>query len=375
MLERRYLKNLDFNLILLVLAIMGIGLMAIGSATNGLIPDDPFSYVKKQALWIVLGAVAAFIVLTIDYTDFMRFSNILYGLNLALLALVVVAGNSSKGSQRWIGVGPLEIQPSEIAKIVVILTLASYLASREGRIRSWFDLIPALLHMGVPAALVLLQPDLGTSLVFVAILFGMIFMAGVSWTYLVVLGGAGLGAVVSVILLQLNGVITVLKDYQLNRLIVFLNPEYDRWGAGWHIFQSKIALGSGGVLGKGLFAGTQNQRHFLPEQHTDFIFSVIGEEAGLVGTILVLLLFFMLLWRGMQIANSAKDVYGTLVVTGIVSMWLFQLFINIGMTMGTMPITGLPLPFVSYGGSSLLTNAVGVGLILNVYMRRQKILF
>ncbi len=380
MLERRLLKNLDYRLLGMVLFLMLASLVILASASQstGLEKGDPWFFVKRQAVWIVAGLVAMALVLTVDYHDLARLSTAIYVINLALLAGVLVAGREALGASRWLRIGPFAFQPSEFAKLAIILTLANHLASREGKLGEWRDLVPPFLHIGIPMLLVLKQPDLGTSMVFLAILFGMLFMAGAPIGRLLGLAAGGLTVAVTWILLHLAfpRVIPIpLKDYQLKRLIVFINPNLAPLREGYHIIQSKIAVGSGRILGKGLFAGTQNQLNYLPEQHTDFIFSVIGEELGFVGATLLLVIYFNILWRGIYAASQARDLYGSLLVTGVVSMLTFHVLVNVGMTIGIMPVTGIPLPFMSYGGSSLLTNAVAVGLLLNVYMRRQKILF
>jgi len=379
-LERRLLKNLDYRLLGLVLFLMLASLVILASASQsaGLEKGDLWFFVKRQAVWIGAGLVAMLLVLTIDYHDLAQLSTVIYVFNLALLAGVLVAGREALGASRWLRIGPLDIQPSEFAKLAMIITLANHLARREGKLGEWRDLVPPFLHIGLPMLLILRQPDLGTSLVFLAILFGMLFMAGAPIRRLLGLAAGGLTLAVAWILLHLTfpKVIPIpLKDYQLKRLIVFVNPNLAPLREGYHIIQSKIAVGSGYILGKGLFHGTQNQLNYLPEQHTDFIFSVIGEELGFVGATLLLLIYFNILWRGVHAASQARDLYGTLLATGVVSMLTFHVLVNVGMTIGIMPVTGIPLPFMSYGGSSLLTNAIAVGLLLNVYMRRQKILF
>jgi len=370
-LERRLLKNLDYILIAVTLAIMIFGLVAIRSATA-----PSLSYVKRQLVFTAIGWAAAALVVSSDYSGWARYSRLFYVVNLIMLVAVRFIGHEALGAQRWIKIGGYQFQPSEFAKILVIITLATSLSRRE-RIISWGDLFGAMAHILPPLVLVLIQPDLGTSLVFVAIMIGMMFMAGAPVRKMLLLFGGGVAAAVSVVGAQLVFHLKdfPLKAYQLKRLIVLVNPEADPTGAGYHVLQSKIAIGSGGALGKGLFFGTQTQLSFLPERHTDFIFSVVGEELGFIGAVVLLLLFLILLIRAVRVASESKDLYGTLLATGVTSMIAFHLIINIGMTMGIMPVTGIPLPFVSYSGSSLLSNTMGIGILLNVYMRRQKILF
>ncbi len=284
MIERRLLKNVDFVLIFVVLFIMVAGLLMIYSATRTNAWGDPFYFAKRQALWMVLSLAVVIIFLGFDYTGFPRWSSIMYLVNLGLLAAVLLVGKQALGAQSWIQVGPFVVQPSEFAKIMIILTLANHLARYEGRIETWWDFLSPFIHVGVPVLLILRQPDLGTALVFLAILFGMLFVAGAPLGRLLGVFGGGLALAVGAIVGHLKyGWWIPLKDYQLKRLIVFVDPGVDPMGAGYHIIQSRIAIGSGGILGKGLFAGTQNQLDFLPERHTDFIFSVIGEELGFVG--------------------------------------------------------------------------------------------
>ena len=369
-LERKLLKNLDWTMIAVTMAIMVFGFVAIRSATA-----PSLYYLKRQLLWAAIAWGLVAVILTSDYTGWARYANLLYGLNVVMLTAVRFLGHEALGAQRWLKVGPFQLQPSEFAKVLVIITLATAL-SRRGRIITWTDLFLAMAPILPPVILVLIQPDLGTSLVFVAIMVGMLFVAGAPVRKLVTLFGGGLAAAVSVVFVQLRLHLTFpLSPYQLKRIIVLINPEADPTGSGYHVLQSKIAIGSGGALGKGLFFGTQTQLSFLPERHTDFIFSVIGEELGFIGAVALLALFLILLLRASRVIRESKDLFGTLLATGVTSMIAFHLLVNVGMTMGIMPVTGIPLPFVSYGGSPTMANAIAVGMLLNVYMRRQKIMF
>jgi len=318
--------------------------------------------------------MVAAVSLLFDYQQWARAARLIYLATLIILAAVPLFAPSIQGARRWFVVGPVQLQPSEFAKLAIIVTLARLLAAREELARPT-GLIGPLIHVGLPIGLILLQPDLGTSLIFIAILFGMLFAAGVPLRYLVALvaGGAALFAVAAYASLQ--GWFPLLKEYQLRRLLVFLDPYSDRTGAGWNVIQSMIAIGSGGFFGKGLFSGSQTQLRFLPARHTDFIFSVIGEELGFLGAFLLLGLYFLLMWRSLRLMAQAKDTFGALIIAGVVSMIFGHVLVNVGMTLGIMPVTGLPLPFVSVGGTSLVTNLLGVAMILNVHMRRHKILF
>ncbi|MBO8128592.1 MAG: rod shape-determining protein RodA [Peptococcaceae bacterium] len=375
---RRILKNLDYSLILAVALILLLGLVAISSATHvtGNDAQDAYRYVKMQLLWVFLGTAAAVTLLFWRYEELVRYYKILYVVNLVLLAAVLITGREALGAQRWIQIGPFSFQPSEFAKIIIIVTLAAFLAEREEQLSRFRDLLPVFAFIGVPMVLIMLQPDLGTSLVFVGITIGMLFMAGAKPLLLGGLVAGGLFTAIGWIWAHLNyGVWLPLKEYQLQRLIIFLDPWSDWQGAGYNMIQSQIAIGSGGLWGRGIYNGTQNQLNFLPEQHTDFIFSVLAEEMGFVGVIILLTLYFMLLYRGVQIAAQARDTFGTLIAIGIVSMLIFHIFVNIGMNIGIMPVTGLPLPYFSYGGSAMLADLIALGLLLNIWVRRQKIVF
>lgn len=368
MLNQRLLRNLDFVLILVILALIVVSLIFIGSATHINTPsEDRYWYVQRQGIFAVINMVLIFALLHMDYKSIARYANVLYVINLLMLLAVMFVGQSALGAQRWIQIGPISLQPSEFSKLIMIISLANLLDKRAGQLQTWRDLVPVFLYVGLPFLLVLKQPDLGTSLVFVSILFGMLFVAGIPMRMLLTIIGAGIA--------MLPIFWNFLKDYQKMRLTVFLDPNVDPLGSGYHIIQSKIAIGSGMLTGKGLFAGTQSQLNFLPENHTDFIFAVIGEEVGFIGSVLVLLLYFVLLYRGLKIAGEARDNFGTLMAAGITSMIAFHLLVNVGMTAGIMPVTGIPLPLMSYGVSSLTSNMISLGLLLNIYMRRQKILF
>ncbi len=368
MLNERLLRNLDFVLIGVVVVLIGVSLTVISSATHANTPgDEQFYYVQRQGIFALVNFFLIFISLNIEYNSLKRIAPWLYALNLVMLLAVMFVGHSALGAQRWIQIGPINLQPSEFSKLIMIIALAQMLEERKGGLDSWRDLVPIFLFVGIPFILVLKQPDLGTALVFMAILFGMIFVAGISARLLMGIFGAAI-AFMPIFW-------HFLKDYQKMRLSVFINPNVDPLGSGYHIIQSKIAIGSGMLMGKGLFGGTQSQLNFLPENHTDFIFAVIGEEMGFVGAAVILLLYLLLLYRGVKIASTAKDDFGTLLATGITSMLAFHLLVNVGMTAGIMPVTGIPLPLMSYGVSALTTNLLAIGLLLNIYMRRQKIMF
>ncbi|TYP57608.1 rod shape-determining protein RodA [Thermosediminibacter litoriperuensis] len=364
--DPKLLKNLEYQIIIVILLITALSILTITSATHATAPGGSFHYTKMQLIWFLLGLVAMAVVLMIDYHTIGMLSNAIYIANLVLLLVVLFMGKTTMGAQRWIPIGPFSFQPSEFSKLAVIITLAKHLDKKK-TINNLKDLILVFVHVGIPMVLIMKQPDLGTSLVLLAIMFGMIFVAGTSLKLL--LGTVAAGVAALPVLWQF------LHDYQRMRILIFLNPNLDPLGFGYHVIQSKIAIGSGRFLGKGLFQGTQNQLDFIPEQQTDFIFAVLGEELGFIGGMVLLMLFFTLLYRTIRIAFRSRDILGSYMAAGVASMWVFQVLVNVGMTMGLMPVTGIPLPFMSYGGSSFLMNMMAVGLVLNIGMRRQKILF
>lgn len=368
MLSNRLIRKLDFTLIVAVVGIVAVSLIIIGSATHINTPsDERYWYVQRQGLFAIVDCALVFFMLHFDYKILQRYGNALYIFNLVMLVAVMVIGQSALGAQRWIQIGPITLQPSEFSKIIMIISLATMLDKRIGKLNTFKDLLPVAAYVGLPFLLVMKQPDLGTALVFMAIFFGMIFAAGVNLRLLMIIFGAGVAC--------LPIFWHFLKDYQKMRIMVFMDPNVDPLGSGYHIIQSKIAIGSGMLFGKGLFGGTQSQLNFLPENHTDFIFAVIGEELGFIGAMFVLILYFIMLYRGSKVANEARDNFGSLLAVGITSMLTFHVLVNVGMTAGIMPVTGIPLPLMSYGVSSLTTNLVAVGILLNIYMRRQKIMF
>lgn len=362
-------KRLDFGLLMAAVILMIFGIVSIASATHFEFwgNEDQTWYVKRQG-WFILGSLSvAWFSLRFDYRFLKEISPMIYGLTVLLLLLVMFVGQSALGAQRWLQIGPISIQPSEFAKLAMIIVLGAFLADKVNRLKYWSDILPVFLVVGIPAALVLKQPDLGTALVFFGILMGTIFVAGIPWKKLGILFGGAL--------LALPVFWHFLHDYQKSRLLVLLDPMRDPLGAGYHVIQSQIAVGSGRFFGKGLFYGPQSQLNFLPENHTDFIFSVVGEELGFIGSAFLILVYGYLLYRSLRIAGEARDDFGMMLATGIASMWAFQLLVNVGMTIGVMPVTGIPLPFVSYGLSSLLTNIAGLAILQNIYIRHRKISF
>ncbi|MBR1760370.1 MAG: rod shape-determining protein RodA [Schwartzia sp.] len=364
--NKRLLRRLDFTLIFAAAAIILMSLVVIGSATH-INTASGGSFVQRQGIFAILNIALAVFLMNFDYKMLQRYGMRLYWINLALLLAVMLFGHSALGAQRWIQIGPVSVQPSEFSKVIMIISLAALLEDRVGKLNTLQDLLPIVGFVGLPFLLVLKQPDLGTSLVFIAIFLGMVFAAGVNLKLLGAFFGVGLLA--SPLLWHF------LKDYQKMRILVFLDPNVDPLGSGYHIIQSEIAIGSGQLFGKGLFEGTQSQLDFLPENHTDFIFAVVGEELGFVGAAVLLVLYLVLLWRGVRIAQDASDTFGMLLAVGITSMLAFHVLVNIGMTMGIMPVTGIPLPLMSYGVSALSTNIIAIAILLNIYVKKQRLLF
>ncbi len=364
---KREWKNLDKVALVVCMLIVFISLCIIGSATHINKGAMNYDFVAKQGAAFIVDLMIIIFFSRLDYTKLKKYMKPLYAINLLILVAVMFVGTSALGAQRWIQLGPITLQPSEFSKLIMIVCMAAMLSDKVGHVRTVRSILPFALFTGIPFLLVLKQPDLGTSLVFLAIGLGMLFVAKIK---LSILRNC---AIIGVVLAPLGW--HFLKDYQKSRITVFLNPNADPLGAGYHIIQSKIAIGSGLLFGKGLFEGTQSQLNFLPENHTDFIFSVVGEELGFLGCLFLLFLYFVLIYRGLMIARECKDPFGMLLATGIISMWAFQVLVNVGMTCGIMPVTGIPLPFMSYGVSALTTNMMSLGILLSIYMRQQTMIF
>jgi rod shape determining protein RodA len=359
-------RSFDFQLAIYAALLLSIGLaMAYSNSTvegAALAAGTTFT---RGLLWTAIALVAFGVMAAFDYAWLKSFAWPLYVVNLVLLGLTLVIGVGVGGASRWVSIAGLQFQFSEISKILTIVTLANYLTSRWGKLDSLLSILGACLVV-VPAwVLVMRQPDLGTSLVFAAILAGMLFMSGASLRWLLLLGGLVLAAIPIVYEY-------VLLPYQKLRVISFLDPTADPQGSGYQLLQSQIAIGSGGLFGKGLTNGTQNGLDFLPVQTTDFVFALVGEELGFVGALLVFLLFAALTWRILVTGWRSRDPFGLLFSSGIASMLLFQLTVNVGMVIGVMPVTGIPLPFITHGGASLISTAVGLGILQSINMHQRR---
>ncbi len=412
MINLRMLKLSDLLLWIAAGALILIGFLAVFSSTYSMqvrTGGDPLFYVKRQLLSLLIGGAALAIFAYVDYKHLKRISFLFYGLMVGLLVLILFVGGGRESAQRWFQIGAFSFQPSELSKIVIVLCLAAFLSQRR-MMKSIWDGLFLLAMVGVPFLLIFKQPDLGTALVFIFIMMGMLassefssklllimvtpiisillrpffyvwiaylvllavilFMSRASWWDWVLIFGVNIA--VGIALPYIWG---MLKGYQKQRILSFLDPSSDPQGAGYHGLQSLIAVGSGGFFGKGFLRGTQTQLQFIPEQHSDFIFAGVGEEFGFVGAFIVLSLFALFIWRALAIAGETDDPFGFLLASGIATMTAFHVFANIGMTLGLLPVVGMPLPFMSFGGSSLIMNMMAVGMLQSIAMRRRKIIF
>ncbi len=361
--EKKWLLSFDWTLLIVSLAICAIGVLNIYS-TGFSLTSTKIPLYLKQIQWIVIGLFFLLVIVSVDYRLLNRYAYVLHGFSILLLVFVSLYGYTTHGSQRWIALGGFTFQPSELVKFTLILALARYFSTHgvRGTRYGFGDLLVPLALVLLPFILILRQPDLGTALLLLIIFLSVIIFVGVRIRDLLIGGISGL--------LMIPLAWHFLKDYQRERILTFLDPERDPLGAGYHIIQSMIAVGSGGLLGKGFLKGTQTQLKFLPEQQTDFVFSVFAEEWGFAGGVsLVILFLFLVLW-GFKIANNSRDLPGTIMAYGITIMIFWGVFINIGMVIGILPVVGVPLPFLSYGGSSIVVLMMSIGLLINISMRR-----
>ena len=363
-------RRVDWVLMASVLALLALSALLVWSATThrpDLTGGDTTAYLRKQVINIVIGLVLMLAVMVTEHRWVRILAPVVYAASVCGLVLVLTHGSTVNGSQSWLRLGSLSIQPSEFAKLAVVIGMALVLAERaQGRWRTRVGIVEVgvmLAIAGVPAALILAQPDLGTLLVLVATVFGVLAASGAGRRWLLLLLGSAAGAAAAALAAGL------LKAYQVDRFLAFVDPDLDPRGAGYNVEQARIAIGNGGVLGQGLFNGSQTRAGFVPEQQTDFVFTVAGEELGLLGAGLLIALLGVVLWRALVIARRAEDVFGRVVAAGIACWFGFQAFQNVGMCLGIMPVTGVPLPFVSYGGSSLFASLLAVGLLQNVHLR------
>jgi rod shape determining protein RodA len=367
--DRRVIQNFDWLTLGVTLLICLIGIMTIYSATRPLGPEEHSLFYVKQATWLILGLIVLFFIVSFDYIWIGRFSLILYLTGILLLIAVFFLGRTGMGAQRWLSLGPISFQPSEFFKLVYLIMLTQYLSTFKGQIDAASLMRIFFFITFFPFILLVKQPDLGTALIILTIFIALIIAKGLYRKVAI------LFVIIGLISLPFLGNIfwEGLKDYQKSRLVAFIDPEVDPAGIGYHLNQSKITVGSGKFFGKGYMHGTQGPFRFLPEKHTDFIFAVFAEEWGFMGSLLLLFLYLVLTLRGLDTARKARDDFGRFLALGITFMFLTYLFINIGMTLGLTPVVGIPLPFMSYGGTALLSNLVAAGILINIRTRRFKL--
>ena len=370
---RKVFFRLDYLLLLAVAVIIGIGLVVLNSASS----HEAGNQVLKQIISICIGLVVFLISLNFEYNIFSKYYRQIYVFTILMLIAVLIFGHEAGGAKSWFKFPVIgTFQPSEVAKILLIISYAKFLEDRRGHLNTLWELIQAFMFFVPPVLLILMQPDMGSAMVFLAIMIGMLFMAGANWKWLLGIFGGGLVAGIGYIIgIWKFGWWSPLMKHQLNRFLVLFDSTIDRQGVGWNAWQAKIAIGNGGFFGQGIGSGTQSAGDFLPEQWTDFIFAVLCEELGFIGASVILIMFGVLLYRGIKIAMTSRDFYGSLVAIGVVTMFFFHVFENVGMNIGIMPIAGIPLPFISYGGSAVLANFMGIALLENIYMRRESLSF
>ena len=365
---RAYLRHLDYILIAATLGLIAYGVTMIYFATRRDLEGQPLLFVTPQLIAVVVGLVAAAVVSLLDYEVYRRFQWVMYAFAVFILVVVLRFGEVVGGARRWIDLGFQSFQPSALALLLLALSIGAYLADRMDMLGSKRVTLVALGMVAVPAFLVYQEPDFGSAMVMVALTAAMLYFYGTSWTHFAVLAGSGVAAlVVALEVLPMAG-IHLIQQYQIQRLFVFINPGHDPGVSGYNIIQSMIAVGSGALTGRGDMA-TQTTLDFLPAHHTDFIFAVITERNGFLGALVLVALYGVLIWRCLRIATLSRDMYGSILAGGIGVMLLFQVFVNMGMTIGIMPVTGIPLPFVSYGGTAMIVFLVFVGLLEAIHLR------
>lgn len=362
-------RRLDWVLLLTVAALVGYGLWAIAGITRFDVPGDPNAFVTRQAIAAGVGVVGLAVAVVIPPTLYQRRWRLIYIGTIGLMVFTFAFAEAVRGSRRWIEVGPFQFQPSEFGKVLFVLAIAGFLVDRRGRVNELRTVATAIGLAGVPTVLVFLQPDLGTSLVYAAALAATLFVAGVRWLHLALLGAAAVVVVLSVLWLLPAAGLEVLKPYQTARLTGFTNPDADPAGLTYNVTQSITAVGAGGIDGRGVREASQTRLDYLPEHATDFVFASFAEQRGFFGASVLLLLYLLVVWRGLRVVTVAGDLYGAIVAGGITFAFLFQVFVNVGMTMGVAPVTGIPLPFVTVGGSSMVANLVAVGILQAIHAR------
>lgn len=370
LLERSHFLRIDPWLALGAIGLIGLSVLILDFTTKHEVAGNPYYYVIRQSIYAILGISLMLAIARVDYSRFRELRVGIYSAMMFSIVAVLVVGAAARGSRRWIDLPFFQFQPSEIGKLLLIVALAGFVLDRARRGSEALRTVRLLLLGFVPAAIVFVQPDLGTSLVYVAVTLAVLLVGGIKWQHFAVLGGIGAGIIVLVLVVAPLAGHPVLHGYQQDRITSFLHPSSDPADSSYQTHQAIIAVGSGGKTGLGSDA-TQSRSGFLPESHTDFIYSVVSERWGFAGSALVLSLFALLIWRALRIATLSKNLYGSLVAAGVAAMLLFQVFVNVGMNIGLMPVTGIPLPLVSYGGSSVLVTFMAIGLLQSVYVQSQ----
>jgi rod shape determining protein RodA len=363
-----FVRRLDWLMIAAVAGLVVYGLWALDGVT---LHDPGGSAVGRQAANAIAGALLALVVIAIDPDVLRRSKRLLYGGTIIVMLVVLLEGAATRGSKRWIDIGPFLFQPSEFGKVFLAVALAAFLADRGKRIGELRTVAGAVGLAALPLFLVFVQPDIGTALVYAAVTAAALFVGGVRWSHLAIVGGLVLTVALLVLWVLPAAGTPVLKAYQQDRLTGFLHPDSDPRGTTYNISQSITTLGAGELRGRGVSGATQTSLNYLPEHRTDFVFASFGEQRGFLGLSILLLLYLLVVWRGLKVIAVARDLFGAIAAGAIVFMFLFQIFVNAGMTMGIAPITGIPLPFMSYGGSSMVTNLLAIGILLSIHARRR----
>ncbi len=364
-----FARRFDWVLMAAAAALIGYGLWVVDGITRFDVPGDANHFVTRQAVAATLGVCGLVIAAFVPLDLVQRYWKALYVATLGLMIVVFVAAETIRGSKRWIDLGVIQFQPSELGKVLFVLALAGFVVQRASRITKWGTIFSAIGLGAIPILLVFVQPDLGTALVYAAALFAVLFFAGVRWRQLAALLLVAVLTTLSVLWWLPALGIEVLKPYQTDRLTVLLNPDHDPSGATWNVNQSITAIGSGGLSGRGVVEASQTRLDYLPEHATDFAFASLGEQRGFVGSAILLLLYLLVVWRGLRVVTVAGDLYGAVVAGGLVFAFLFQVFVNVGMTMGVAPVTGIPLPFIAVGGTSMVANLALIGVLQGIHAR------
>ena len=363
------IRRFDWLLFVTVAGLVGYGLWAIDGITRYAVDGDPGYFVARQGIAAAVGLAGMLALMFVDPEHYRRYRNVLYGGTTVMMVIVFALGEAARGSTRWIDVGPFVFQPSEFGKLFFVLALAGFVTDRARRLSRWRGVV-SIVGLGlVPMLLVFIQPDIGTTLVYAAALAAVLFVGGVRWPHLAVLGGLAAIGIVAVLWALPSLGVEVLRPYQTARLTGFTNPDRDPAGLTYNVTQSMTAIGYGGLDGRGVAGATQTRYDYVPEHQTDFVFASFSEQRGFFGAAILLLLYLLVVWRGLRVITLARDHYCAIVAGGIVVAFLFQIFVNVGMTMGIAPVTGIPLPFVTVGGSSMVANLLAIGVLQSIHAR------